>query len=390
MKYDYLIVGAGLFGAVFAHEARGAGRSVLVVEKRDVPGGNIYTEEIEGIQVHRYGTHIFHTEDKKIWDYVNQFAEFKQYKNAPVANYKGDMYSLPFNMYTFNKVWGTATPQEAEERLREQIRETGITEPRNLKEKAISMVGLDIYERLVKGYTEKKWGRPCEELPASLISSFPVRMTYDNNYYTSGYQGIPEGGYTRVIEKLLEGSEVMYGVDYLENRSELDRLALKTIYTGPIDAFYNYRLGWLGYRTVRMETEVLDMENYQGNAIVNYTDQETPWTRVIEHKFFENRKSSRTVISREYFEDMKGYSALGDSAADNVVSAPPVLKNGTEPAYPMYDDENKALADAYRRLAAEEEDVIFAGRLGTYSYYEMADTVEAAIALSRRLIHRFR
>ncbi len=394
MKYDYLIVGAGLFGAVFAHEARKAGRSVLVVEKKDVPGGNIYTEEIEGINVHKYGTHIFHTDDRKIWDYVNRFAEFRQFKNAPVANFHGDMYSLPFNMYTFNKVWGTSTPVEAEARLREQIKMAGINEPGNLREKAISMVGLDIYERLVKGYTEKKWGKPCEELPISLISGFPVRMTYDNNYYTSEYQGIPEGGYTRMIEKMLEGVDVKLGVDYLENREELDRQALKTVYTGPLDAFFNYRLGWLGYRTVRMETETLDMENYQGNAIVNYTDSETPWTRIIEHKFFENIKCYRTVISREFFEDMEGFSLAGtDSGSmkgESFECRPPVLKAGAEPAYPMYDDANKELADAYRKLAAQEEDVIFAGRLGTYSYFEMADTVEAAIELSSRLIYRFR
>ena len=385
MKYDYLIVGAGLFGAVFAHEAKEAGRSVLVVEKRDHVGGHIYTEDVEGIHVHKYCPHVFHTDDREIWKYVNQFAEFNRFRNSPVANLHGDMYSLPFNMYTFNKVWGVSTPEEAEARLQEQIQEVGITVPSNLKEKAISMVGLDIYERLVRGYTQKKWGRPCEELPVSLISRFPVRMTYDNSYYSISYQGIPAEGYTSMVENMLEGVEVRLGVDYLENKEELDRLALKTVYTGPLDAYFGYRLGRLGYRTVRMDTKILEKPNYQGNAIVNFTDLETPWTRMIEHRFFAGdggENGDRTVVSREFF----GY--LGEKPSES--EGDPALSSGPELAYPMYDEENRRLAEAYRRLADQEQDVIFGGRLATYQYYEMDQSIRAALEASRRIVYRFR
>lgn len=384
MKYDYLVVGAGLFGSVFASEANRAGRSVLVVEKNGNVGGNIYTEEINGIQVHKYCTHIFHTDDREIWNFVNRFAEFNRFKNAPVANFHGDMYSLPFNMYTFNKVWGVVTPEEAVQRLNQQTWEAGITDPVNLKEKAISMVGLDIYERLVRGYTQKKWGRPCEELPPSLISGFPVRMTYDNSYYSISYQGIPVGGYTRMVENMLEGVEVRLGVDYLADKEALDKLALKTIYTGPLDAYFGYRLGRLGYRTVWMDTQILDKENYQGNAIINCTDLETPWTRVIEHKFFDGSgivDPGKTVVSREYFGD------INDAA--HVPAGDPKLSTDAQPAYPMYDEANQKLAEEYRRLAGAEPDVIFGGRLGDYRYYDMDQVIKAALETSHRIIYRF-
>ncbi|MBR2779787.1 MAG: UDP-galactopyranose mutase [Firmicutes bacterium] len=384
MKYDYLIVGAGLFGAVFAHEAHKAGRSVLVVEKNRAVGGNIYTQEVNGIHVHKYCTHIFHTDDREIWKFVNQFAEFNRYNNAPVANFYGDMYSLPFNMYTFNKVWGVVTPEQAEERLARQIEQAGITEPQNLKEKAISMVGTDIYNRLVKGYTQKKWGSPCEDLPPSLISGFPVRMSYDNSYYSMSYQGIPLGGYTKMVENMLEGVEVRLGVDYLENKEELDKLALKTIYTGPLDAYFGYRLGRLGYRTVWMDTKLLDKRNYQGNAIVNCTDSETPWTRVIEHKYFDRSSIidlDKTVVSREYFGD------INDPA--HVPAGDPELSSEAQPAYPMYDEANRKLAEEYRKLAAAEPDVIFGGRLGDYQYYDMDQVIKLALEASHRIIYRF-
>ena len=385
MKYDYLIVGAGLFGAVFAYEAKKAGRSVLVVEKNRAVGGNIYTQEVNGIHVHKYCTHIFHTDNRKIWNFVNQFAEFNRFNNAPVANFYGDMYSLPFNMYTFNKVWGVVTPEQAKERLARQIEQAGITEPQNLKEKAISMVGLDIYNRLVKGYTQKKWGSPCEELPASLISGFPVRMSYDNSYYSMSYQGIPLGGYTAMVEKMLEGVEVRLGVDYLENKEELDKLALKTVYTGPLDAYFGYRLGRLGYRTVWMDTKLMDKENFQGNAIINCTDTETPWTRVIEHKYFDMSgivDPGKTVVSREYFGD------INDPA--HVPEGDPELSSEAQPAYPMYDEANRRLAEEYRKLADAEPDVIFGGRLGEYQYYDMDQVIERAMETSEQIIYRFR
>ena len=298
MKYDYLVVGAGLYGAVFAHEAKEKGKNVLVIDKRDHIAGNVYTEVIEGINVHKYGAHIFHTNNKKVWEYITQFAEFNRFTNSPVANYKGELYSLPFNMYTFNKMWGVVTPQEAAEKIEEQRKAAGITEPKNLEEQAISLVGTDIYEKLVKGYTEKQWGRPCNELPAFIIKRLPVRLTFDNNYFNALYQGIPMGGYTKMVENLLDGIEVRLGEDYLEKKAEYDALAERIVYTGAIDAYFDYKLGALEYRSVRFENEVLDMPNFQGNAAVNYTDAETPWTRIIEHKWFEFGDQPKTVISR--------------------------------------------------------------------------------------------
>lgn len=363
MHYDYLVVGSGLYGSIFAHEARAKGKSVLVVDKRPNVAGNIYTENIEGIPVHKYGAHIFHTNNTRVWEYITQFAQFNRFTNSPVANYKGELYSLPFNMYTFNKMWGVVTPQEAADRIERQKREAGITEPRNLEEQAISLVGRDIFEKLVKGYTEKQWGRDCRELPAFIIKRLPVRMTFDNNYFNALYQGIPIGGYTRLVEKLLEGIEVRLNTDYLKQREELDALADRVVYTGPIDGFYDYKLGALEYRSVRFETEVLDMPNFQGNAAVNYTDRETPWTRIIEHKWFvfgrdeEGNEFPRTVISREYSSEWKP---------------------GDEPYYPVNDEKNSALYAEYRKLADAEEKVIFGGRLGEYRYYDM-DAVIAAV-----------
>lgn len=363
MHYDYLVVGSGLYGSIFAHEARAKGKSVLVVDKRPNVAGNIYTENIEGIPVHKYGAHIFHTNNTRVWEYITQFAQFNRFTNSPVANYRGELYSLPFNMYTFNKMWGVVTPQEAAERIEQQKREAGITEPGNLEEQAVSLVGRDIFEKLVKGYTEKQWGRDCKELPAFIIKRLPVRMTFDNNYFNALYQGIPIGGYTRLVEKLLEGIEVRLNVNYLEHRVELDALADKVVYTGPIDGFYDYKLGALEYRSVRFETEVLDMPNFQGNAAVNYTDRETPWTRIIEHKWFvfgrdeEGREFPKTVISREYSSEWKP---------------------GDEPYYPVNDEKNSALYAEYRKLADAEEKVIFGGRLGEYRYYDM-DAVIAAV-----------
>ena len=343
-KYDFLVVGAGLFGAVFAHEAKAAGKSVLVIDKRPTIAGNVYTEKVEGIHVHKYGAHIFHTNNKKVWEYVNRFAEFNRFTNSPVANYHGELYSLPFNMYTFNKMWGVVTPQEAADRIEEQKKAAGITEPKNLEEQAISLVGTDIYEKLVKGYTEKQWGRPCTELPAFIIKRLPVRLTFDNNYFNALFQGIPVGGYTKMVENMLEGIEVRLGCDYLEDRSGWDAMADKVIYTGPIDAFYAFCHGTLEYRSVRFETELLDIPNYQGNAAVNYTDRETPWTRIIEHKWFEFGKDEdgndlpKTVISREY------------SSA---------WKPGDEPYYPVNDEKNGKLYEKYKELAAAEEKVVF-------------------------------
>lgn len=361
--YDYLVVGAGLYGAVFAEQAKAKGKSVLVIDKRPHIAGNVYTEEIEGINVHRYGAHIFHTNSKRVWDYVGKFAEFNRFTNAPVANYHGELYSLPFNMYTFNRMWGVTTPQEAEAKIAEQKRAAGITEPHNLEEQAISLVGTDIYEKLVKGYTEKQWGRPCSELPAFIIKRLPVRFTFDNNYFNALYQGIPMGGYTRMVEHMLDGIEVRLGVDYLKEKALFDGLADKVVYTGPIDAYFDYQLGALEYRSVRFETEVLDMPNYQGNAAVNYTDRETPWTRIIEHKWFEYGTQEKTIISREYSSEWKP---------------------GDEPYYPVNDEKNSALYASYRKLAEQESRVIFGGRLGEYKYYDMDAVILAALTMAEQ------
>ncbi len=370
MKYDYLIVGAGLYGAVCAREAYKKGKRVLVIDKRDHVGGNVYTEKIEGINVHKYGAHIFHTNNKKVWDYVNQFAKFNRFTNSPVANYNGELYSLPFNMYTFNKMWGVVTPEDAARKIEQQRKEAGIKNPRNLEEQAISLVGTDIYEKLIKGYTEKQWGRPCTELPAFIIKRLPVRLTFDNNYFNALYQGIPIGGYTKMVENMLDGIEVSLGVDYFQNKSDYDGMSDKLIYTGPIDAYFNYSLGALEYRSVRFDTEVLDMPNFQGNVAVNYTDRETPWTRIIEHKWFEFGKDEngkdlpKTVISREYSSEWK----VGD-----------------EPYYPVNDDKNSSLYLEYRRLADCEKNVIFGGRLGEYKYYDMDAVIDAALSVCTRL-----
>ena len=367
--FDYLIVGAGLYGAVFAQEAKRAGKKVLVIDRRDHVGGNVYTEEIEGIQVHRYGAHIFHTNNQEVWSYVNQFATFNRFTNSPVANYHGELYSLPFNMYTFNRMWNVVTPQEAAAKIEEQKKAAGITEPKNLEEQAISLVGTDIYEKLIKGYTEKQWGRPCSELPAFIIKRLPVRLTFDNNYFNALFQGIPVGGYTRMVEHMLDGIEVRLGVDYLKDREAWDTMAEKVVYTGPIDAFYNYCAGTLEYRSVRFETEVLDMPNFQGNAAVNYTDRETPWTRIIEHKWFEFGKDAqgndlpKTVISREYSSEWKP---------------------GDEPYYPVNDEKNGAVYEAYRQMTLAQDKVIFGGRLGEYKYYDMDRVIEAALARARQ------
>ena len=369
MKYDYLIVGAGLFGAVFARQAADAGKKVLVIDKRPHIAGNVYTEEIEGIQVHKYGAHIFHTNNKTVWDYITRFAEFNRFTNSPVANYHGELYSLPFNMYTFNKMWGVVTPQEAAEKIEEQRKAAGITEPENLEEQAISLVGTDIYEKLVKGYTEKQWGRPCDRLPAFIIKRLPVRLTFDNNYFNALYQGIPVGGYTAMVSNLLRGIEVRTDTDYLADRDALTALAEKVVYTGPVDAYFDYSLGALEYRSVRFETETLDIPNFQGNAAVNYTDRETPWTRIIEHKWFEFGKDKdgndlpKTVISREYSSEWH----IGD-----------------EPYYPVNDEANSALYRKYKELADKEENVIFGGRLGEYRYYDMDAVIAAALAAAER------
>ena len=366
--YDYLVVGSGLYGAVFAHEAKKAGKTALVVDKRSNIAGNIYTENMEGINVHVYGAHIFHTNNTKVWKYITQFAEFNRFTNSPVANYKGELYSLPFNMYTFNKMWGVVTPEEALAKIEGQRKEI-VGEPRNLEEQAISLIGRDIFEKLVKGYTEKQWGRDCKELPAFIIKRLPVRLTFDNNYFNALYQGIPMGGYTKLIENLLEGIEVRLNTDYLEQKEEMDALAEKVVYTGPIDAYFGYKLGTLEYRSVRFETELLDMPNFQGNAAVNYTDRETPWTRIIEHKWFEFGKDTegndlpKTVISREYSSEWKP---------------------GDEPYYPVNDAKNSALYAQYKALADQEEKVIFGGRLGEYKYYDMDATIAAALDMAEK------
>lgn len=384
--YDYLIVGAGLYGAVFAQQAKEHGKSVLVVDRRPHIAGNVYTESVEGINVHKYGAHIFHTNDKKVWEYVNRFAEFNRFTNSPVANYHGELYSLPFNMYTFNKMWGVTTPEQAAQKIEEQKAEAGITQPHNLEEQAISLVGTDIYEKLVKGYTEKQWGRPCNELPAFIIKRLPVRFTFDNNYFNARYQGIPIGGYTAMVGRMLDicdadgsigekvcrhietlstqrqGSiDIALGVDYLEDRDALRAKAGKIVYTGAIDAYYDYCFGPLEYRSVRFETETLDMPNYQGNAAVNYTDRETPWTRIIEHKWFEPGNQDKTVISREYSSEWRP---------------------GDEPYYPVNDEKNNSLYERYRELAQRETDVIFGGRLGEYRYYDMDAVIAAALKMA--------
>ncbi len=371
MKYDYLVVGSGLYGAVFAREAADRGKKVLVIDKRPNVAGNIYTEKVEGIHVHKYGAHIFHTNDTKVWKYITRFAEFNRFTNSPVANYRGELYSLPFNMYTFNKMWGVVTPEEAAAKIEEQTKEACITEPKNLEEQAISLVGRDIFEKLIKGYTEKQWGRDCKDLPAFIIKRLPVRLTFDNNYFNALYQGIPIGGYTQLVEHLLEGIEVRLNTDYLEQKEKLDRLAETVVYTGPIDAYFGYSLGALEYRSVRFETEVLDIPNFQGNAAVNYTDRETPWTRIIEHKWFEFGKDEqgqdlpKTVISREYSSEWKP---------------------GDEPYYPVNDEKNGALYAEYKKLADAEQNVIFGGRLAEYRYYDMDAVIASALKKSEEVL----
>ena len=385
-KYDYLVVGAGLFGATFTHEAKAAGKSVLVIDKRPNIAGNVYTEEVEGIHVHRYGAHIFHTNDREVWDYVNRFAVFNRFTNSPVANYKGELYSLPFNMYTFNRMWGVVTPQQAQEKIEAQKRdyiaqknkERGLAadaafEPQNLEEQAISLIGVDIYKKLIKGYTEKQWGRPCTDLPAFIIKRLPVRLTFDNNYFNALYQGIPVGGYTKLVANMLDGIDVRLNTDYLENREYWDSIAKKVVYTGPIDAFYNFKLGTLEYRSVRFETELLNIPNYQGNAAVNYTDRETPWTRIIEHKWFEFGKDqngndlTKTVISKEYSSEWKP---------------------GDEPYYPVNDAKNGKIFESYKELSMDEEKVLFGGRLGEYKYYDMDKVIASALRFSKEHIDK--
>ena len=369
--YNYLIVGSGLYGATVAQQLHQAGNSVLVIDKRDHIAGNVYTEKIEGINVHIYGAHIFHTNNKYVWSYVQRFAEFNRFTNSPVANYKGELYSLPFNMYTFNRMWGVVTPEEAVAKITEQRAVAGIVEPKNLEEQAISLVGTDIYEKLIKGYTQKQWGRPCDQLPAFIIKRLPVRLTFDNNYFNALFQGIPVGGYTKLVANMLDGIEVRLNTDYFDDRECWNSMAEKIIYTGPIDAYFNYSLGNLEYRSVRFETEVLDIPNYQGNAAVNYTDAETPYTRIIEHKWFEFGKDEeennlpKTVISREYSSEWKP---------------------GDEPYYPVNDEKNGKLYEAYRTLAEKENKVIFGGRLGEYKYYDMDQVIAAALEKSKELI----
>lgn len=356
--YDYLIVGAGLYGSIFAYEATKRGKKCLVIDKRSHIGGNIYCEDIEGINVHKYGAHIFHTNNKKIWEYVNNFVEFNRYTNSPVANYNGEIYNLPFNMNTFNKLWGVITPQEAKKKIEEQKKDAGIANPKNLEEQAISLVGTDIYEKLIKGYTEKQWGRSAKDLPSFIIKRLPVRFTYDNNYFNDRYQGIPIGGYNKIIEKMLEGSEIRLNVDFFENRKELQALAKKTVFTGMIDQYFNYKHGVLEYRSLNFETTIEENDNYQGNAVVNYTDRETPYTRIIEHKHFEFGTQEKTVITKEF---------------------PTEWESGDEPYYPINDQRNNEIYDKYKGLAEKEANVIFGGRLGTYKYYDMHQVIGAAL-----------
>ncbi len=371
--YDYLIVGAGLYGAVCARELTDAGKTCLVIEKRPHIAGNVYTEQAEGIHVHQYGAHIFHTNSRKVWDYVHRFSDFNRFVNSPVANYHGELYSLPFNMYTFNKMWGVVTPEEAAAKIEEQRRAAGITEPKNLEEQAISLVGTDIYEKLIRGYTRKQWGRPCSELPAFIIKRLPVRFTYDNNYFDALYQGIPETGYTGMVARMLDGIDVRLNTDYLADKPKWDGLAEKVIYSGAIDAYFGYCFGCLEYRCVRFETETLDKPNFQGNAVMNYTDSETPWTRIIEHKWFRFGKDEtgndlpKTVISREYSAEWKP---------------------GDEPYYPVNDGKNGELFQAYRKLADKEEKVVFGGRLGDYRYYDMDEVISAALDKTEELTNR--
>lgn len=369
--YDYLIIGSGLFGSVFARQAADAGKKVLVIDKRPNIAGNVYTEKVEGINFHKYGAHIFHTNNTEVWNYVNRFATFNRFTNSPVANYKGELYSMPFNMYTFNKMWGVVTPEEAAAKIEEQKKEiTG--EPKNLEEQAISLVGRDIYEKLVKGYTEKQWGRDCKELPAFIIRRLPVRLTFDNNYFNALYQGIPVGGYTKLVENLLEGIEVRLNEDYLEDKAEWNAMAEKVVYTGAIDAYFDYALGNLEYRSVRFENEILDIPNFQGNAAVNYTDRETPWTRIIEHKWFEFGKDEngndlpKTIISKEYSSEWKP---------------------GDEPYYPVNDEKNGELYQKYKALAENEENIIFGGRLGEYKYYDMDAVIASALECARNQLY---
>lgn len=373
--YDFLVVGAGLFGSVFAHEANRLGKKVLVIDKRPNIAGNIYTENVENINVHKYGAHIFHTNNKKVWNYMQQFATFNRYTNCPIAVYKDELYNLPFNMNTFQKMWGVITPQQAKAKIASQVKKAGITEPQNLEEQAISMVGRDIYEKLVKGYTGKQWGKPCSELPSFIIKRLPVRFTYDNNYFNDRYQGIPVGGYTGIIEKMLEGIEVRLHTDFLKDKSGYQSIAKKIIYTGMIDEYYDYCYGELEYRSLRFETEVLDMENYQGNAVVNYTEYEIPYTRIIEHKHFEfgcqgdkEGSNQKTVITREY---------------------PAEWKKGDEPYYPMNDEKNNQLYAKYKALADKETNIVFGGRLGMYRYLDMHNVVEEALDLSKKLINKY-
>lgn len=361
--YDYLIVGAGLFGAVFSHEAHRHGKTCLVVEKRSHIAGNVYCKDVEGIHVHQYGAHIFHTSDKEIWDYVNQFAEFNNYINSPIAVYKDELYNLPFNMNTFSKMWGIRTPAEAMQKIEEQIAGLNITAPSNLEEQALSLVGTDVYEKLIKGYTEKQWGRPCRELPSFIIKRLPLRFTYDNNYFNARYQGIPIGGYTPMVKKMLAHADVRLDTDYFAHRKELAALAHKTIFTGMVDEYFDFCYGPLQYRTVRFEEELLHCENYQGNAVVNYTDSEVPYTRIIEHKHFEFGKQPVTVISREYSSEWKP---------------------GIEPYYPINDERNSQLFEKYQALAEKEENVIFGGRLGNYKYYDMDQVIASALKAAEK------
>lgn len=358
MKYDYLIVGSGLFGSIFAYEAKKRGKKVLIIDKRPHIAGNIYTEKVEDINVHKYGAHIFHTSNKSVWEYINQFAEFNNYINSPIAIYKNELYNLPFNMNTFSKMWNIRTPQEAKDEIAKQIADLNITSPKNLEEQALSLVGKDVYEKLIKGYTEKQWGRSCCDLPAFIIKRLPLRFTYDNNYFNARYQGIPIGGYTSIIEKMLNGIEIHLNTDYFDFIKQNPDLAEKTVFTGSIDEFYNYKFGHLQYRTVNFETEILDMENYQGNAVVNYTEREIPYTRIIEHKHFEFGTQPKTVISKEYSMEWKP---------------------GIEPYYPVNDDANNALFEKYNALAQSDKNVIFGGRLGNYKYYDMDKVIEAAL-----------
>ncbi len=368
-RYDYLVVGAGLYGSVFAREAKNLGKKVLVLEKRPHIAGNVFCENVEGIKVHKYGAHIFHTNNKEVWEYLNRFTEFNRFTNSPVANYKGELYSLPFNMYTFNKMWGVITPEEAMAKIEEQKAEMAGKKPSNLEEQAISLIGRDLFEKLVKGYTEKQWGRECKDLPAFIIKRLPVRLTFDNNYFNALYQGIPTKGYTKMVENMLDGIEVLLTTNYLDDKEKWNEMADKIVYTGPIDAYFDYSLGYLQYRSVRFENELLDMSNFQGNAAVNYTDRETPWTRIIEHKWFTFGKDEdgndlpKTVISREYSSEWKP---------------------GDEPYYPVNDEENGKLYAKYRELADKEKKIIFGGRLGEYKYYDMDAVVASALSMVKK------